>query len=115
MSHLTGFLSIDDAPPPGVPWEPVARTAWRVQWAWRHAPAGSKLVYTWRDPRAFFVVASATPHDPHRLRSVFDGHLADTLPYMGVEQAQAAWGVAVAELSVLAYGDPHHLRARVRP
>jgi hypothetical protein len=47
--------------------------------------------------------------------SMFDGHLADTLPYMGVEQAQAAWGVAVAELSVLAYGDPHHLRARVRP
>jgi hypothetical protein len=113
---MDGFRVIGDDPGTGVPAGPASRREWVVAYVWRHVPAGSTLLYVWRDPRAFVVLGSGVPADPHSLKAVFGERITEDLTlHLPLRETSAAWRRHVAALALLAYGDEGALLARVRP
>jgi hypothetical protein len=112
-TSLQGFRVIGGKAERVVPEE--GRRELVTAYVWRHLPAGSTLVYTWGDPRAFTVTGPGLPPDPHSLRAVFGEDVANQLPALPLREVSGMWKRHVSGLAMLAYGDASALSARVRP
>jgi hypothetical protein len=110
---LTGFCIIGGKAERGLPEH--RRRELATAYVWKHVPAGSTLVYTWGDPRAFTVAGSALPPDPHSLRAVFGEDVADRMPALPLREVSGMWAREIGRLALEAYGDERALSARVRP